>query len=225
MTESIPTSFPSRSFRTIGSHILLIWGVSVLLTSPVSAQSASPLPAEEFPSLRIGVSGGFVFRESGMPGWTPGADARLSVDTPYAGGRLRIDGAYRAWTGSEDVQATIERDGSRGTVTTPDVRVVDILAGWGLSNAPDAPIFLEAGLLLGNRFMLFDLPAEAAGRLESEMLAGPWVRFGRITGPIRLFGEIRALRVLTNPRWDTIGISAGMAFEVSTPGWIRWVLR
>lgn len=200
------------------------WLVAIWLSSPSHGQTTTP-SEEAFPSLRIGASGGIIFRESGMPGWSPGFDGRLSVDTPYAGGRLRMDAAYRSWSGATDVAAVVDREGTAGLVTTPDVQTIDILAGWGLSNAPDAPIFLEAGLLLGNRFMLFDLPKDTAGRFESEMLAGPWIRFGRIAGPVRLFGEIRALRVLTNPRWDTIGISGGMAVEMETPGWIRWILR
>lgn len=225
MTLSTLTSRPAKHGRTRGSYVLLWWTAITLVAISANAQSTSPPPEMEFPTLRIGGSGGIVFRESGMPGWSSGMDARLSIDTPYAGGRLRLDAAHRAWSGSENASAIVDRDGTSGTVSTPDVRTIDIMAGWGLSNAPDAPIFLEGGLLLGNRFMLFDLPAGTAGRFESEMLAGPWVRMGRMAGPLRLFGEIRALRVLTTPRWDTIGISGGVAFEISTPGWIRWVLR
>ncbi|MGB1048631.1 MAG: hypothetical protein ACPG3U_02965 [Rhodothermales bacterium] len=225
MTTLSPAARRVFCFRT---RLHSLFGVLLVISmAALHARGQTPAasPQEAFPSLRIGASGGMVFRESGMPGWSPGADGRLTIDTPYAGGRLRLDTAYRAWTGSSEILAIVDRDGGTGQVSPPDVQTIDILAGWGLSNAPDAPIFLEAGLLLGNRFMLFDLPHGTAARFESEMLAGPWIRVGRIAGPVRLFGEVRALRVLTNPRWDTIGLSGGIAVEFATPGWIRWILR
>lgn len=215
--------------RPCRSHVALValatMGMFCVAATVQPAVAQEAQPDDSFPSLRMGLSAGMVFRDAGMPGWAPGPDGRLTIDTPHAGGRLRLDAAYRPWSGMNDVRGVLDRDGTEGLVQTPSVDTIDILAGWGMSNAPDAPIFLEAGLLLGNRFMLFDLPAGSAGRLESEMLVGPWIRWGRVAGPIRVFGEVRALRVLTQPRWDTIGISGGMAFDFATPGWIRWVLR
>ena len=216
--ERLSRLFPTRLL----SSGLLVWMLS-LCAIPSAGQS---VPEDDpFQTLRIGISSGLVFRERGISEWSPGPDIRLGVDTPYAGGRLRMDGAYRAWTGQMEAPGVIDRNGNRITADLPDVRTIDILAGWGLSNAVDAPIYLDAGLLLGNRFMLFDLPKASPGRLESEMLAGPWIRIGRVIGPIRVFAEVRALRVLTQPRWDTIGVSGGMAFETSTPRWIRWILQ
>lgn len=223
----IPTEFPARPgvFARIGFIPwigILAWiGFFGVLPS-LGQSSPSEVP---FNTMRVGVASGMIFRDSGIPGWSPGPDVRLTVDTPYAGGRLRLDGAFRTWTGRKNASGVIDLEGNQTTADLPDVQAIDILAGWGLSNADDAPISLDAGLLLGNRFMLFDLPKASAGRFESEMLAGPWIRIGRVSGPVRLFVEIRALRVLTQPRWDTIGISGGIAFETTTPGWIRWILQ
>ncbi len=187
--------------------------------------SESVESASAFETIRAGVFGGMVFRNRGMDEWSPGPSGRLSIDTPYAGGRLRFDAAYRPWSGQIGFEETIDADGNVFRSDLPDVQTIDILAGWGLANAPDATISLSGGLLIGNRFMLFDLPVGTAGRLESEMLVGPWVRVGRATGAFRVFGEVRAMRVLTNPRWDTIGLSGGVAIEFATPGWIRWILK
>jgi len=200
--------------------------LTLILMASATDSRAQTAPREEaFSTLRLGLGSGAVFRQRGMQGWTPGVETRLTVDTPYAGGRLRFDGAYRAWTGDDAATGITGRDGTVSTADLPDVRTVDVLAGWGLSNATNAPISLDGGLLLGNRFMLFDLPTGTPARFESEMLVGPWVRVGRAIGPMRVFAEARALRVLTRPRWETVGLTGGIALEADSPRWIRWVLR
>lgn len=190
-------------------------------TMDAAAQPSSAV--EPFATLRLAVGTGTVVGQQGMAAWSPGLDMRFSVDTPYAGSRLRLDMATRAWSGTRS--SVTDGAGSVMPQELPDVRTIDILAGWGLSAPSEAPILLDGGLMLGNRFMLFDLPASAAGRLESEMLVGPWLRAGHAFGTLKIFAELRALRVLTRPRWDTVGISAGIALEASTPGWIRWILQ
>ena len=190
----------------------------------VRAQEADPI-AVPFNSLRFGLSGGMVFRDRGMTEWSPGPDARLTIDTPYGRGRLRMDVAWRPWTGSAGVEGVIDPEGGRSTEDLPDVQTVAVLAGWGWSSAPVSVVSLEAGLLLGNLFMLFDLSKGTAGRFESEILVGPWIRISRLAGPIRLFGEVRAHRVVTHPRWDVICLSAGISMQTPTPDWIQWMLR
>ncbi len=226
----MPTSVervPSKNAHLTMKELVLIF---IMATGPVSGlwhtmdAAAQPARSEEpFATLRMAFGTGTVVGQQGMATWSPGLDTRFSVDTPYAGSRLRLDMGTRAWTGTRS--SVKDRAGSVTPQDLPDVRTIDILAGWGLSTPSQSHILLDGGLMLGNRFMLFDLPASAAGRLESEMLVGPWLRVGHAFGAMKIFTELRALRVLTRPRWDTVGISAGIALEASTPGWMRWVLQ
>lgn len=217
------------------SPVLVVRGVllSLLLTllpvlPVVQAQDhieEDRLEKTPFSSLRVGLSGGLTFRDRGMSSWTPGPDVRLTVDTPYGHGRLRLDLTWQDWSGMDQVSGLIDVEGRRFEGNLPDVRTFGVLAGWGWSNKDDAAILLETGWMLGNQFMLFDLPSTSAGRFESEIQTGPWFRVGRVLGPVRLFSEVRAVRMLTRPRWDQVVVSGGLSWEMSTPGWIRWVLQ
>ncbi|MDA0379314.1 MAG: hypothetical protein O3C45_01360 [Bacteroidetes bacterium] len=189
-----------------------------------TAQSVPSDPDEAFATLRFALSGGVVFRDRGMTEWSPGPDARLTVDTPYGKGRLRADVAWQAWEG-QPAAARVDADGVRSTGDLPNVQTLAVVAGWGWTSDPQSTISLEAGWMLGNLFMLFDLPTGTPGRFESEILTGPWIRVSRQLGPARVFLETRAHRVLTRPRWDALSPSVGLAFEMDTPRWMKWVLQ
>lgn len=215
---------PARLFAEVRQ--LLFTALTLACLVPLTIVHAQEAPSDaSFSSLRIAVSSGTLLQQSGMPGWSPGSDLRLSVDTRYGRGWIRLDVSYRAWQGADDVPDVIDQSGNPATVDLPDAQTTDILAGVGFSSAPRAPVSVHAGLLLGNRFMLFDLPSTAPGRLESEMIVGPWLRLGGAIGRLGMFTEVRVLRVLTRPRWDSVGLSAGLSWTIQTPGWIRWILQ
>ncbi len=206
------------------AHRILLLVFTLLLVLPAHARQRGQAEREAFSTLRFGLSGGMVFRDRGMTDWTPGPDARFTVDTPYGIGRLRADVAWQSWEGGQGL-SLIDAEGTRGNGDLPDVQTLAVVAGWGWSSDPTSTVTVEAGWMLGNLFMLFDLPKGTAGRFESEILTGPWVRVNRRLGAARLFGEVRAHRVLTQPRWDVLAPSAGLAWEIATPTWIKWVLR
>lgn len=200
---------------------LALLGLTICLSLPAAAQTPD---REAFSTLRFGLSGGMVFRDAGMTAWNPGPDARFTIDTPYGIGRLRADVAWQAWEGSLG-RDLIDAENVRSTGDLPDVQTLAVVAGWGWASDPSSAVSVEAGWMLGNLFMLFDLPKGTAGRFESEILTGPWVRVNRRFGAARFFGEVRAHRVVTRPRWDVLSPSVGLAWEVTTPDWMKWILR
>lgn len=199
---------------------LLFVCLLILIPGLAAAQDSG----EAFSTLRFGVSGGVVFRDRGMTQWDPGPAARFTVDTPYGIGKLRADISWQAWTGGAD-RVLIDADGLRSSGPLPDVQTLAVVAGWGWDTDPASTVSVEAGWMLGNLFMLFDLPKDAAARFESEILTGPWIRVNRRLGAVQAFVEVRAHRVLTRPRWDVLSPSVGLAVEMDTPEWMKWVLR
>ena len=204
--------------------------VCLLLLLPLVAvaQDADSGTSTSFSSLRFGVSGGMVFRDRGMTDWDPGPAARMTVDTPYGIGKLRADVSWQAWSGGPD-RVVIDANGVRSSGSLPDVQTLAVVAGWGWGwgwdSDPTRAVSVEAGCMLGNLFMLFDLPSGTAARFESEILTGPWIRVNRRLGIVQVYAEIRAHRVLTRPRWDVLSPGVGMALEMAIPAWMKWVLQ
>jgi len=111
-------------------------------------------------------------------------------------------------------------------VILPEFQAFTVLAGWSAQTPPDFAIELHAGIMVGNVLMLLDLENADAGRIESEITAIPFVRFNRnITPALRLFVQLRAARVFTNPRWEFVDSSVGLSVDQKTPSWLKRILR
>ena len=80
--------------------------------------------------------------------------------------------------------------------------------------------------MTGNRFMWMDIPKGEPGRIESEILIVPYVRFElHVSSCVAVTLQARFARTFTDPRWDTFDAGVGLSFSHAMPTWLKRFLQ
>ena len=144
--------------------------------------------------------------------WKPGTGAQVEVATPIAQGELSLAVGHVGYT------ATTGRPDFTGTLFT---------LAWTTRVAHIARLQMSGGVRLTDFRMDFDDPSLVVGlRTEEEVMLGLIGR-GRIVIGRRfaLFGDGSVGVLMLGTRTPMVLIHAGVERAVSTPGWLRGILR
>ena len=142
--------------------------------------------------------------------WAAGPGITVRVEAPAYGGRARVE--VRAF----DFEVDDER--------LPEFALVVPTVGWGPALAA-GPMRLALGARVGAG--LFRLDDDDAGNLqnETELAVGGWAGAALRLGRAEVWAEVGGMRLTLSDPATPVGVTAGLAVRLGTPGWLRGVLE
>lgn len=144
--------------------------------------------------------------------WRPGSGGELSFLTPFYLGDAEAGAAlYRFKPAMLDV---------------PGFDALLVFAGWGYDLQVVPRLYWYNGIRLGNQRMTFDIDTFPGERTESEFLISFQTRAaGHIYRKTGIFASLQLTQAYTYIRFRTMYVSVGLTTSVSSPGWLRTLLR
>lgn len=205
-------------FMVIGCQRLLPFLVFLIgWNMPLKAQETPPIAAkpdahQPFQTIRMGAMGTLPVATRNLSAWTASMGPSISLTTPFFVGEVGLAFSYLTWETTEQ--------------TTPDFSSTLIMADWSVFSSPENHVKLGAGVRFGNFFMAFDNNQLSGERNESEIIISPFVQIRRtLFRDLEVFGELNISRVFTQPYVDLVQASAGFAYSISAPSWLKEVLQ
>lgn len=186
-------------------------GLALLVLLPAGdAWAQRPAPFETLDLLAgatVDVNQGLLFYDL----WRPGKGAAAGVATPFYFGTAEAGGA-------------VHRYGARAD-SVPAFDALVVYAGWGLG-AEVGRLGVHGGVRAGLHRMTFDEDTFVGVRNESELALGAVARVHvDVARGWALYGEAAYMKTYTYIRLQQVWITAGIRARITTPSWLRRVLR
>lgn len=174
------------------------------------AQSAAPFSEIEFSAsgVVLGTSGAF------SEHWAPGPGAAITARTPFYLGDV---------SGSLAVVPVAAREGAE----VPSFLSLAVTGGWGARVPLPGAVRLEPSVFSGLYWMHFLVPSGSWNYVnEAELMVGVRLRTSLGIGAgWRVAASAAQARVFTHRPIDLRSFEIGVSRTISTPAWLRRVLK